>query len=138
VSAVITAAVKSEEQAMAKYLMSVFGPESLYDSESYGYESLEQMTQSMADTEAFNKKLEEQGYLVTADGLEAPSTATIVDGMGEKPLFTDGPFAEAKEYMAGFWVIDVPNRDVALQVAAEASKVCIGKVELRAMMAEPE
>jgi hypothetical protein len=123
---------------MAKYLMSVFGPESLYDSESYGYESVEQMTQSIADTEAFNNKLEEQGYLVTADGLEAPSTATIVDGMGEKPLFTDGPFAEAKEYMAGFWVIDVPNRDVALQVAAEASKVCIGKVELRAMMAEPE
>ena len=122
---------------MAKYLMSVFGPESLYETDLYGYESREQMTQSMADTEAFNNKLQEQGYLVTADGLEPPRTATIVDGMGEKPLFTDGPFAEAKEYMAGFWVIDVPNRDVALQVAAEASKACIGKVELRAMMAEP-
>ena len=123
---------------MAKYLMSVFGPEELYDSEYYGYESQEQMTQSMADTEAFNQKLQEKGYLVTADGLEAPSTATIVDGMGERPLFTDGPFAEAKEYMAGFWVIDVPNRDVALELAAEASKACIGKVEVRAMMSGPE
>jgi len=58
--------------------------------------------------------------------------------MGEKTLFTDGPFAEAKEYMAGFWVIDVPNHDIALQLAAEASKACIGKVELRAMMTEPQ
>ena len=122
---------------MANYLMSVFGPESLYDSETYGYESREQMTQSMADTDAFNDRLKEKGYFVFADGLDRPSSATVVDGMGDKPLFTDGPFAETKEYMAGFWVIDVPSRDVALQLAAEASKVCIGKVELRAMMAEP-
>ena len=123
---------------MANYLMSVFGPESLYDSETYGYESREQMTQSMADTEAFNDRLKEQGYFVFADGLDRPSTATVVDGMGDKPLFTDGPFAETKEYMAGFWVIDVPSREIALQLAAEASKVCIGKVEVRPMMEAPE
>ena len=123
---------------MAKYLMSVFGPESDYDKDNYGYESPEQMQQSFADTEAFNQKLQEQGYFVFADGLERASAATIVDGMGEKPLFTDGPFAEAKEYMAGFWIIDVPNRDVALELAAEASKACIGKVEVRPMMTGPE
>jgi hypothetical protein len=123
---------------MAKYLMSVFGPESDYDKDNYGYESPEQMQQSFADTEAFNQKLTQRGYLVTADGLEPPKTATIVDGMGEKPLFTDGPFAEAKEYMAGFWIIDVPNRETALELAAEASKACIGKVEVRAMMTGPE
>jgi len=123
---------------MAKYLMSVFGPESDYDKDNYGYESPEQMQQSFVDTEAFNSKLQEQGYFVTADGLERPSAATIVDGMGEQPLFTDGPFAEAKEYMAGFWIIDVPNRDVALELAAEASKACIGKVEVRPMMTGPE
>ena len=123
---------------MAKYLMSVFGPASDYEKDNYGYESEEQMRQSFADTEAFNRKLQEKGYLVTADGLEAPGTATIVDGMGETPLFTDGPFAEAKEYLAGFWIIDVPNRDVALELAAEASKACIGKVEVRAMMTGPE
>ena len=123
---------------MTKYLMSVFGPESDYEKDFYGYESQEQMQQSFADTEAFNKKLQEQGYFVLGEGLEAPKTATIVDGMGEKPLFTDGPFAEAKEYMAGFWIIDVPDRDTALNLAAEASKACIGKVEVRAMMTEPE
>ena len=122
---------------MANYLMSVFGPETLYDSDNYGYESHEQMTESMAATDAFNEKLKEQGYFVFADGLDRPSTSVVVDGMSDTPLFTDGPFAETKEYMAGFWVIDVPSRELALQLAAEASKVCIGKVELRAMMAEP-
>ena len=123
---------------MAKYLMSVFGPESIYESDNYGYESQEQMTQSMADTDAFNQKLQEQGYFVFADGLDAPRTATVVDGMGEKVLFTDGPFAECKEYIGGFWIVDVPNREVALELAAEASKACIGKVEVRAMMVGPE
>jgi hypothetical protein len=123
---------------MAKYLMSVFGPDSDYDKDNYGYESPEQMQQSFADTEAFNNKLQEQGYLVTADGLDRPTSATVVDGMGDSPVFTDGPFAETKEYIAGFWIIDVPSRDVALQLAAEASKACIGKVEVRPMMTGPE
>ncbi len=123
---------------MAKFLMSVFGPESDYEKDHYGYESQEQMQQSFADTEAFNNKLQEQGYLVTADGLDRPNSATVVDGMGDKPIFTDGPFAETKEYIAGFWIIDVPSRDVALQLAAEASKACIGKVEVRPMMTGPE
>ncbi len=123
---------------MAKYLMSVFGPESDYEKDNYGYESPEQMQQSFADTEAFNSKLQEQGYFVFADGLDRPSSATVVDGMGAKTVFTDGPFAETKEYIAGFWIIDVPSRDVALQLAAEASKACLGKVEIRPMMTGPE
>ena len=123
---------------MAKYLMSVFGPESDYEKDNYGYESEEQMQQSFAATEAFNDKLREEGYFVFADGLDRPSIATVVDGMGEKTVFTDGPFAETKEYIAGFWIIDVPNRDVALQLAAEGSKACLGKVEVRPMMVGPE
>jgi len=46
------------------------------------------------------------------------------DSRGKEPLFTDGPFAETKEYLAGFWVIKAPNRDVALKIAAEGSRVC--------------
>ena len=123
---------------MAKYLMSVFGPESDYEKDHYGYESQEQMQESFAATEAFNQKLQEQGYFVFADGLDRPSTATVVDGMGDKAVFTDGPFAETKEYIAGFWIIDVPTRDLAMQLATEASKACIGKVEVRPMMVGPE
>lgn len=123
---------------MAKYLMSVFGPDSDYDKDNYGYESPEQMQESFAATEAFNKKLQDQGYFVFADGLERPSSATVVDGTGEKPVFTDGPFAETKEYIAGFWIIDVPSRELALELAAEGSKACLGKVELRPMQVMPE
>lgn len=122
---------------MTNYLMSVFGEESLYDSGTYGYESAEQMTQSMADTDAFNEKLKGLGYFVFADGLDRPSSSVVVDGMRDTPLFVDGPFLETKEHMAGFWIIDVPSRELALELAAEASKVCIGRVEIRPMMEAP-
>jgi hypothetical protein len=56
----------------------------------------------------------------------------VVDGQGETPLMTDGPYAETKEVIAGFWVVDAPNREVALQLAAEGSKACGGEVEVRA------
>jgi hypothetical protein len=80
---------------------------------------------------AFNDRLRAKGHWVYANGLSDPSKATVIDGRGKEPLFTDGPFAETKEYLAGFWVIKAPDRDVALKIAAEASKVCNRKVELR-------
>jgi len=85
----------------------------------------------MANIDAFNDRLRAQGYWVYANGLTAPSTATVIDGRGEKPVFTDGPFLESKEFLAGFWIIEVPNPDVALKLAAEGSKACNRKLELR-------
>jgi hypothetical protein len=52
-------------------------------------------------------------------------------------LFTDGPFVESKEYMAGFWIIEAPDLDVALKLAAEGSKACNRKVEVRPFLADP-
>ncbi|HEX5089434.1 MAG TPA: YciI family protein [Nocardioides sp.] len=115
---------------MTRYLMAVYGPAE-YDSEFYGYASQEEMQESMAETGAFNDKLQAEGYWVFADGLEPAAQAAVVDGQGEKPVVTDGPYPEAKEFIGGFWIIDVPDRDVALRLAAEASKACRGKVELR-------
>jgi hypothetical protein len=123
---------------MAKYLMSVWGPDSLYEEDHYGYASEEEMMRSFEATAKFNDKLQQEGYFVFADGLDAAKTATVVDGQGEKPVITDGPYAEAKEYMAGFWIIDVPDLDVALKLAAEASAACVGKVEVRPMQTGPE
>ncbi|MFD7074650.1 YciI family protein [Nocardioides sp. NPDC057577] len=123
---------------MAKYLMSVWGPDSDYEKENYGYASPEEMMASFEATGKFNDKLQEEGYFVFADGLDAAKTATVVDGQGEKPVITDGPYAEAKEYMAGFWIIDVPDLDVALKLAGEASAACLGKVEVRPMQTGPE
>ena len=59
------------------------------------------------------------------------TTATVVDGTGETPVVTDGPYLETKEVIGGFWVIDAPDLDVALKLAAEGSKACRGKVEVR-------
>ena len=50
-------------------------------------------------------------------------------------MFTDGPFVESKEYLAGFWVIEAPDLDVALKLAAEGSKACNRKVEVRPFLA---
>ena len=60
-----------------------------------------------------------------------PSTATVIDNRGGEAVFTDGPFVESKEYLAGFWVIEAPDLDVALKLAAEGSKACNRKVEVR-------
>ena len=114
---------------MPKYLLSVFGPA---ERNQFGdYPSKEAMLQAFEDTGAFNDKLVAEGYFVFADGLEQATTATVVDGQGDEPVITDGPYLEAKEYIGGFWVIDVPDLDVALRLAAEGSKACRGTVEVR-------
>ena len=110
--------------------MAVYGPAE-YDNEFYGYDSQEEMQESMAETGAFNEKLKAQGYWVFADGLEPAVAARVVDGQGDRPLVTDGPYPESKEHIGGFWIIDAPDMDVALELAAEASRACRGKVELR-------
>jgi hypothetical protein len=119
---------------MARYLMSVHGPA---ERTEYGnYPSKEDMDQAMADTGAFNDRLQEQGYFVFADGLAPASTATVVDGQGDEPVITDGPYLEAKEYLGGFWIIEAPDLDVALRLAAEGSNACRGKVEVRPFATE--
>ncbi|WP_028925521.1 YciI family protein [Pseudonocardia acaciae] len=85
----------------------------------------------MAAIEAFNERLRAEGHWVFAGGLASPSTATVIDNRGGEALFTDGPFLESKEHMAGFWIIDAPDLDVALQLASEGSKHCNRKVEVR-------
>jgi hypothetical protein len=85
----------------------------------------------MAAIDVFNDGLQTEGNWVFAAGLAAPSTATVIDNRSGEPLFTDGPFLESKEYLAGFWIIRAPDLDVALKLAAEGSKACNRKVEVR-------
>jgi hypothetical protein len=85
----------------------------------------------MAAIDAFNDRLSADGRWVFAGGLAAPSSATVIDNRGEEALFTDGPFLESKEYLAGFWIIEAADLDVALGLAAEGSKACNRKVEVR-------
>ena len=84
-----------------------------------------------AAIDVFNERLQAKGHWVFAGGLGSPDTATVIDNRGEEPLVTDGPFLESKEYLAGFWIIEAPDLDVALKLAAEGSKACNRKVEVR-------
>jgi hypothetical protein len=90
----------------------------------------------MAAINAFNDRLQAKGHWVFAGGLAAPSSATVIDNRGEEAIFTDGPFVESKEYLAGFWIIQAANLDVALKLAAEGSKACNRKIEVRPFLAE--
>jgi hypothetical protein len=89
----------------------------------------------MADIDAFNDRLQTEGHWVFAGGLGVPSTATVIDNRNGQAVFTDGPFVESKEYLAGFWIIEAADLDVALKLAAEGSKSCNRKVEVRPFLA---
>jgi hypothetical protein len=84
-----------------------------------------------AAIDVFNDRLQAEGHWVFAGGLGSPSTATVIDNRGEEAMFTDGPFVESKEYLAGFWIIEAADLDVALKLAAEGSRACNRKVEVR-------
>jgi hypothetical protein len=85
----------------------------------------------MAAIDAFNERLKADGQWVFAGGLGSPSAATVIDNRAGEAVVTDGPFVESKEYLAGFWIIEAPDLDVALKLAAEGSKHCNRKVEVR-------
>ena len=105
---------------MAQYLISV-----LHDTSDSA------TAEEMAAIDGFNEQLVADGYWVFAGGLASPSTATVVDGRDGQPMFTDGPYLESKEYIIGFWIIEAPDLDVALRLAAEGSKSCNRRVEVR-------
>ena len=105
---------------MAQYLISV-----LFDSSDLA------TADEMAAIDVFNEQLRADGHWVFAGGLASPSTATVVDGRYGEAVFTDGPYLESKEHIAGFWIIEAPHLDVALRLAALGSKHCNRRVELR-------
>ena len=113
---------------MAQYLISV-----LNDTASPATATAEEM----AAIDVFNEQeLMAGGHWVFAGGLAAPSSATVIDNRGEEALVTDGPFLESKEFIAGFWIINASDLDVALRLAAMGSEHCNRRVELRPFLGE--
>lgn len=112
---------------MSQYLLSVWGDPA--ELEQVPPEAMQQMYE---DVGKFNQKLQEQGAWVFAGGLHTPDTATVVraDSDGEVQT-TDGPYAEAKEHIGGFWVIQADDLDAALAWAREATVACQAPVEVR-------
>jgi hypothetical protein len=81
--------------------------------------------------DAFNAEVQAAGRWVFAGGLHPPSTATVVKSEGGETLMVDGPFAEGKEYIGGFWVIKAEDLDDALAWAVRGSEACGNPVEVR-------
>jgi hypothetical protein len=110
---------------MAQYLISVL-------TESTDLATAEEM----AAIDAFNAQLTADGQWVFAGGLASPAAATVIDGRDGEAVFTDGPFLESKEFIIGFWVVEAPDLDVALRLAAQGSKHCNRRVEVRPFLSE--
>jgi hypothetical protein len=100
--------------------------------------SEEQMQRAYKAVDDFNRELQESGVWVFAGGLLPPDTATVVRAQGGRIVTTDGPFAETKEQLGGFWVIKAPDLDAALEIAARACEACGGPVEVRPFQDVPE
>jgi hypothetical protein len=117
---------------MKQYLLSVCfgeGDEPLAPAE---------MEQSYKDVSELNEEMMAQGAWVFAGGLYPPATATVVRLSGDTVLTTDGPFAETKEQLGGFWVIKAEDLDSALSWAAKGTRACRQPVEVRPFQDEPE
>ena len=112
---------------MTQYMLSVHhSPD-----QDFSGMSEEEMQKTFAAVDAFNEELRSSGAWVFAGGLRPIEDSTVVDGRGAEPVITDGPFAEAKEYLGGFWIIEAADLDAALAIATRGSAACAGKVEVR-------
>jgi hypothetical protein len=116
---------------MKQYMLSVYMVE--------GVElTPEQMQQAYRDVDVFNNEIIASGAWVFGGGLYPADTATVVRSDGGEILTTDGPFAETKEHLGGFWVVQAPDLDAALALAARATVACQSPVEVRPFQEEPE
>jgi len=96
------------------------------------------MERMFAQVSAFNTAAMDAGIWVFGGGLTAPDTATTVRPSDGDVLITDGPFAETKEFLGGFWVIKAEDLDDALAWGKRAALACEGAVEVRPFQDEPE
>lgn len=111
---------------MPKYLISV------WHDDSYGTDfSTPEAQRRVALVEAFNEELQKAGAWVFAAGLAPASSATVVRSSGGQVSMTDGPYAETKEQMGGFWVIEAADLDAALEWAGKAATASEEPVEVR-------
>ena len=116
---------------MKQYLISVYHPE-------YGEFASEAMDKIGRDVDTLNGEIKASGAWVFAGGLHPSSTATVLRVKDGEVLTTDGPFAEGKEHIGGFWVVEVADLDSALKWGRKATKACQVPIELRPFQDEAE
>jgi hypothetical protein len=117
---------------MTQYLLSV------YMVEGQEPPPAEAMEQIYKDVDAVNQEIMDAGAWVFGGGLHPATTATVVQVKDTDVITTDGPFAETKEQLGGFWVIEAADLDAALAWAKKCTVACQGPVEVRPFQDEPE
>lgn len=108
---------------MKRYLLSLYQPE--------GDPPREVIEPVMRNLAALNQELRDEGAWVFAGGLHPPSSATVLRATDGEVLMTDGPFAEAKEQIGGFTIIDAPDLDAALEWGRKLTLATTLPVEVR-------
>lgn len=121
-----------------KYMIMTFGADSDWDTLGLGGSdatwSEEEVAEHFRAMGAFYADLAASGEMVTGFGLADPSHTVTVEMRDGRPVASDGPYAEAKEVLAGFGVIDVATHDRALELAARFAAIVQTRVELRPVM----
>jgi hypothetical protein len=124
-----TTRVASREEPLMKYLCLIYGDETGWDNATP-----EQMSEVMAAYEAFGREVEESGAFLAGEGLETTSSATTVRVRDGERMLTDGPFAETKEQLGGFYLFECGSLDEAIDLAAKIPGASTGSVEVRPVM----
>lgn len=112
-----------------KYMLLIYNNPS--EEPSYGTPEFEGM---MSDFFAANEKMRADGVMLDGEGLQGIDTATSLRIKSGKVETMDGPFAETREHLGGYYVIDVPDLDAALKYAALIPSAKFGTIEVRPLM----
>ena len=112
-----------------KYMALIYGDPS--KEPAYGTPEFQKM---MGDYFAFNERLKADGIDFSGEGLQGIETATSLRLRGGKVETMDGPFAETKEHLGGYYVFDLPNLDAALRYAAMIPTAAYGTIEIRPLL----
>jgi hypothetical protein len=100
----------------------------------YGRMTAEDRKKLMAEYGAFTQSIIQSGHFKAGDGLQPTTTATTVRVRDGKILTTDGPFAETREQLGGYYLIEAKDLDTALGIAARIPTAKMGSIEVRPIM----
>jgi hypothetical protein len=110
-----------------QYMLLIYGDPAEAPPEAQSEEQMQRWFQ-------YTQELQDAGAIKAGDALEPVNTATTVRVRNDETLLTDGPFAETKEILGGYYIIDVPDLDAAIGWAAKMPNIRYGSVEVRPVM----
>jgi hypothetical protein len=120
-----------------KYLLLIYGNEAAMEAATANIPPDQQAAEAKVWYE-YGDWLKEKGWYLAGEALQPTSTATSVRAHDGKPIVTDGPFAETKEQLGGYYVLDVANADEAIEAGSRCPGAAFGTIELRPIQEFPD